>query len=209
MSLPYPARWTWASARVIGRGLRSALHEPCNAYQIESDRTSGRLHLVGVARFPRPPSLSSRMPPSPPPGDAFVVLVVEDETDHAALIQAAFSYRDFPCVLYVTGSSEEAMDYLLGRWPFDNRTRNPHPNVLILDLGLPGMDGLAFLRWLNGRSEPWRKTPVVVFTSNANRSVATQAFALGAREVLVKPTDFTELVDIVDAVLKRWRPHIA
>jgi DNA-binding response OmpR family regulator len=50
---------------------------------------------------------------------------------------------------------------------------------------------------------------VVVFTSNANRSVSTQAFSLGAREVMVKPTDFTELVDIVDAVLRRWRPNIA
>lgn len=149
------------------------------------------------------------MPPSPPPSKDFVVLVVEDEPDHAALIQAAFAYRDFPCVVHVTGSSEEAMDYLLGKWPFDNRSRHPCPSVLILDLGLPGMGGLDFLRWLNGRSEPWSRTPTVVFTSNANRSVATQAFALGAREVKVKPNDFSELVDIVDAVLRRWRPHIA
>ena len=149
------------------------------------------------------------MPPTPPPGDGLVVLVVEDEADHAALIQAAFAYREFPCVVHVTGSSEEAMDYLLGRWPFDNRIRHPHPNVLILDLGLPGMGGLDFLRWLNARREPWSKTPVVVFTSNADRSVSTQAFSLGAREVKVKPTDFTELVDIVDAVLRRWRPNIA
>lgn len=149
------------------------------------------------------------MPPNPLLGDDFVVLVVEDDADHAALIQAAFAYRDFPCVVHVTGSSEEAMDYLLGRWPFDNRLRHPLPNVLILDLGLPGMGGLDFLRWLNGRREPWGMTPVVVFTSNANRSVATQAFSLGAREVKVKPTDFSELVDIVDAVLRRWRPNIA
>lgn len=149
------------------------------------------------------------MPPTPPPGDDFVVLVVEDEADHAALIQAAFAYRDFPCVVHVTGSSEEAIDYLMGRWPFDNRLRHPLPSVVILDLGLPGMDGLSFLRWLNTRKEPWKTTPVVVFTSNTNRSVATQAFSMGAREVKVKPTDFTELVDIVDGVLKRWRPHIA
>ncbi|HKJ02742.1 MAG TPA: response regulator [Longimicrobiales bacterium] len=149
------------------------------------------------------------MPPTPPSGADFVVLVVEDEADHAALIQAAFSYRDFPCVVHVTGSSEEAMDYLLGRWPFDNRARHPHPNIIILDLGLPGMGGLGFLRWLNTRAEPWGRTPVVVFTSNPERAVATQAFSLGARDVMVKPTDFTELVDIVEVVLRRWRPNIA
>ena len=146
---------------------------------------------------------------TPPAGDQFVVLVVEDEPDHAALIQAAFAYRDFPCLVHVTGSSEEAIDYLLGRWPFDNRIRHPFPDVIILDLGLPGMDGAGFLRWLNTRREPWAQAPVVVFTANTDRAVAVQVFALGAREVKVKPTDFTELVDIVDGVLKRWKPHIA
>lgn len=149
------------------------------------------------------------MTPSPPPGDTFVVLAVEDEPDHAALIQAAFAYRDFPCVVHVTGSSEEAIDYLLGRWPFDNRSRHPQPSVIILDLGLPGLGGMDFLRWITTRREPWASTPVIVFTANTNPSVATQAFALGAREVKVKPHDFTELVDIVDQVLRRWKPNIA
>jgi DNA-binding response OmpR family regulator len=111
--------------------------------------------------------------------------------------------------VHVTGSSEEAMDYLLGRWPFADRVHHPFPNVVILDLGLPGMDGLGFLRWLGTRPEPWAVTPVVVFTSNTDRGVAVQALALGAREVKVKPTDFTELVDIVDGVLRRWKPNIA
>lgn len=149
------------------------------------------------------------MTPSPPRGDTFFVLVVEDEPDHAALIQAAFAYREFPCVVHVTGSSEEAIDYLLGRWPFDDRTRHPVPDVLILDLGLPGLGGLDFLRWMTTRREPWSTTPVVVFTANPDRAVTTQAFALGAREVKVKPLDFTELVDVVGQVLRRWKPRIA
>lgn len=148
------------------------------------------------------------MPPSHP-GSAFVVLVVEDDPDHAALIQAAFCYRDFPCHVHVTGSSEEAMDYLIGRWPFEDVKRNPSPHVIILDLGLPGMGGLGMLHWLNTRPEAWGRTPVVVFTSNTDRAVAVQAMALGAREVIVKPNDFTELVDIVDAALRRWMPNIA
>jgi FixJ family two-component response regulator len=52
-------------------------------------------------------------------------------------------------------------------------------------------------------------TPVVVFTGNTDRAVAAQAFALGARDVKVKPSDFTELVDIVDQVLEHWKPNIA
>lgn len=145
----------------------------------------------------------------PPSSRSFAVLVVEDDQDHAALIQAVFTYRDFPCAFHITGSSEEAMDYLLGRWPFDNRLRHPVPDVIILDIGLPGMDGLGFLRWLDTRNEPWAQTPVVVFTSLHDRIVAAQAAALGAREVKTKPADFTELVDTVAHVLERWRPNIA
>lgn len=144
-----------------------------------------------------------------PPDDSFVVLVVEDEQDHAALLEAAFAYRNMPASLHVTGSSEEAMDYLIGRWPFDNRARHALPSVIILDLGLPGLGGMDFLRWLGSRREPWSITPVVVFTASTNRAVATQALALGAKEVKVKPTDFTELVDIVEEVLRRWKSNIA
>ena len=168
-----------------------------------------RLHLVfnGATRALR--SSAPRMPPTRTPGNDFVVLVVEDAPDQAALIQAAFAYRSFPCVVHVTGSSEEAMDYLLGRWPFDQRARHPYPNVLILDLSLPGMGGLDFLRWLNARREPWSMTPVVVFTSNADPTVATQALFLGAREFMVKPVDFTGLVDVVEGVVQRWRAGAA
>jgi DNA-binding response OmpR family regulator len=145
----------------------------------------------------------------PPNPDDFVVLVVEDDQSHAALIQAAFAYRDFPCHLHVTGSSEEAMDYLMGRWPFGDRVRHPLPDIFILDLGLPGMGGLDFLAWLNSRSEHWSRGPVIIFTANDDPDVAARAVRLGAREVKVKPADFSELVDLVGGILQRWRPHIA
>jgi len=144
--------------------------------------------------------------PSQGDRDSYAVLVVEDDQDHAALIEAVFTYRSFPCTVHVAGSSEEAMEYLQGRWPFDNRYRHPLPDIIILDLGLPGMGGLDFLRWLDSQDEDWSETPVVVFTANHDRAVAAQATALGAREIKVKPSDFGELVDTVAHVLRRWRP---
>lgn len=154
----------------------------------------------------RCPSVLSAHPPNP---DDFLVLVVEDDQNHAALIEAAFTYRDFPCTIHVTGSSEEAMDYLVGRWPFGDRVRHPFPDIFILDLGLPGMGGLDFLRWLNTRPESWARAPVVIFTANKDPAVAEQGRKLGAREVKVKPLDFTELVDLVAGIVQRWRPNIA
>lgn len=138
-----------------------------------------------------------------------VVLVVEDDQDDAALIQAVFSYGAPDAAVHVTRSSEEAMDYLSGEWPFADRVRYPMPEVIILDIGLPGMDGIGFLRWMAGRSEKWAQTPVVVFTRSADRTTAHLAFSFGAREVKVKPTDFNELVSVVQRVLARWKSDIA
>lgn len=143
-----------------------------------------------------------------PPAEPFVVLSVEDDPGHAALIQAAFSYAKFARV-HVTASAEEAVDYLLGRWPFDNRTRYPLPDVIILDLGLPGLGGLDFLDWLDTRSEHWRHVPVVIFTANNDPAIAQQALEKGASQVEVKPGSFVELVQAVNDILKRWRPNIA
>jgi len=134
------------------------------------------------------------------------VLVVEDEPDHAALIEAAFHYRSTPWRVHVTMSSEEATAYLRGFRPFDDRHRYPLPDIIILDLGLPGAGGLDFLRWTQGRDEAWSEVPIIVVTANEEASVAAQAVALGAREVKVKPSDFTELVDTVSNLLRRWQP---
>lgn len=137
------------------------------------------------------------------------ILVVEDDPDHAALIEAVFHYRELPCSFHVTGSSEEAVDYLLGRWPFADRDRHPVPDVIILDIVLPGMDGLGFLAWLRARNAPWAATPVVVLTSVHDRAVATRARELGARDVKLKPSDFGDLVDTVADLVADQRADTA
>ena len=144
-----------------------------------------------------------------PPTEEPAILVVEDDLNHEALIQAVFAYRRFPCTLQITETSEEAKDYFLGRWPFWDRTRHPYPDVVILDVGLPGMGGLEFLAWLNERPEAWAHVPVIIFTASEDPEVAARGRRLGATEVMVKPADFTELVDLVADTLRRVRPNIA
>lgn len=133
-----------------------------------------------------------------------ILLVVEDDPAHAALIEAALSYHSIPWDIHVTGSSEEAMDYLMGSWPYQHRVRSPLPDVILLDLGLPGMGGLDFLGWFNGRGEAWADIPIIVFTAHEERTVGERATALGAQEVLVKPSGFSELVETISGVLGRW-----
>lgn len=134
----------------------------------------------------------------------FVVLVVEDDPDHAAFIQAVFAYRPRQEQIHVTSSAEEAIDYLLGKWPFEDRKKNPPPDVIILDIAMPGVGGLAFLEWLRSKPDHGH-IPVVVFTGVEEEGLEQRARTLGADEFLRKPDGFTELVDVVDTILERWR----
>ena len=82
------------------------------------------------------------------------------------------------------------------------------PTVILQDLVMPEVDGLTLLKFFRANAQT-RETPMIVLSSKEEAATKAQAFALGAREVKVKPTDFTELVDIVDDLLRRWKPNIA
>jgi len=81
----------------------------------------------------------------------------------------------------------------------------PRPDVIILDMHMPGMGGLGFLEWYASQTEV-QDIPVVVFTSMNDARLAEQCFSLGAREFKEKPVDFSELVPIVQRSLNRWLP---
>lgn len=144
--------------------------------------------------------------------DGYAVLAVEDDENHAALIRMAFAYRKIGANVHVASSAEEAVSYLLGGPPFHDRTQHPFPDVIVLDVNMPGLGGMGFLEWLaepQGEAEAVgaNDVPVVVFTSLHDPELPARCFALGAREFKLKPTDFDELVDLVHRVMERWRPR--
>ncbi len=132
------------------------------------------------------------------------ILVVEDDQDHALLIRSVFERRSsLGAVIRVVSTGQQALDYLEGIPPYDDRTENPLPEVIILDLGLPGMNGFDVLSWLSV-SEEHSDIPVVVFTSSTDPADARMAYSLGARSYKTKPADFGELVDVVRDVVGKW-----
>lgn len=134
------------------------------------------------------------------------VLMVEDNADHVTLLQIAFAQLDPDAHVSVTRNAEEAIAHLQGHWPDDEHGHTPLPDVIVLDINMPGMGGLGFLDWHSRRHDPIGDIPVVVFTSAGGPGLAQQCFALGTREFKEKPADFGELVPVVQRVLDRWRP---
>jgi len=133
------------------------------------------------------------------------VLVVDDNTDHATLVEIVFAHLDANARLTVAWSAEEAISLLVGPGTVAQGPPIELPDVIVLDINMPGMGGMGFLEWYHNR-EGIGHIPVVVFTSDGDPNLAKQCFALGARDFKEKPSDFRELVPVVQRVLKRWHP---
>jgi DNA-binding response OmpR family regulator len=131
------------------------------------------------------------------------VLVVEDNPDHALLLRIAVE-RTMPDVaVRVVGDGVEAISYLEGVGPYADRGASPYPDLVMLDLVMPRLDGFGVLAWLR-RRDVTAGPPVVVLTSSLNPEDEVRARSLGAADFLTKPSDLTRLSEQVRALVTRW-----
>ena len=120
------------------------------------------------------------------------ILLVEDNPDHAELVRRGLESFPVARFLHHVEDGESALDYIFGQGSYANRTRFPAPDLVLLDLRLPRLDGLEVLRQV--KSHPTlHTTPVVVLTtSDAERDVAA-AYQYRANSFVTKPVDFQRL----------------
>src|SRR5215469_11137591 len=135
--------------------------------------------------------------------DRAVILLAEDEEDYVLLVQKAFLEAHIPNPLYVVSTGKELMSYLQGAGKYANRDEYPLPDLLLLDLKLPGYSGFEVLAWL--RSQPGlRGLRVLVLTSSDQMKDVNDAYRLGANSFLVKPYDFQDLVHFSKLIQEYW-----
>lgn len=132
-----------------------------------------------------------------------VVLYAEDEPDDVFFMQAAFRRAGFPSALKTVQNGDQAIAYLSGQPPFSDRTANPRPSVLLLDVNLPLRSGFEVLEWLRTRQD-LRDTTVVMFSSSGRPEDRARAQALGANEYLLKPTSGISFSEIALHLKQRW-----
>ena len=144
------------------------------------------------------------MPGAPPARTApRTVLVVEDNADHAFLVQLA-AHKTAPDLdVRIVGDGLEAVAYLEGKAPYDDRRVHPVPDLLILDLKMPRLDGFGVLAWIRARGDI-NGLPVVVLTSSVSPRDETRALQLGASAFHTKPADLDRLGDQVRDIVARW-----
>lgn len=134
--------------------------------------------------------------------DQRVILLVEDNPDDEALTLRALKKNHILNPVAVARDGVEALDYLLARGPHQAQPP-PLPQVVLLDLKLPKVDGLEVLRRL--RAEPaTRLLPVVVLTSSNEERDLVESYRLGANSYVRKPVDFAAFIEAVRQLGLYW-----
>jgi CheY-like chemotaxis protein len=116
------------------------------------------------------------------------ILLVEDRPEDIRLVQLTFQKLGVQNPLHVVSNGEQAIDYLSGTGFYRDRAQWPVPQLVLLDLHLPGISGFEVLSWM--RSEPsLSRIPVVVLTSSDNHRDIDEAYHFGATSYLHKTVD--------------------
>jgi len=132
-----------------------------------------------------------------------VILLAEDEEDYVLLIRHAFSQANIPNPLHVVWNGQEAIAYLKGEGKYSNRDEYPLPDLMLLDLKMPRVNGFEVLKWI--RAQPGlAPLRVLVLTSSEQLRDVNEAYRLGANSFLVKPLDFQDFTQLSRLISDFW-----
>jgi two-component system response regulator len=131
------------------------------------------------------------------------ILLVEDNKDDEALTLRALQKNRILNKVVVARDGVEALDYLLGTGPHAGRDTTDQPQLVLLDLKLPRIDGLEVLKRM--RSDDRAKfVPVVVLTSSGEEEDLARSYAFGANSYVRKPVDFAQFTEAVKTLGLFW-----
>ena len=132
-----------------------------------------------------------------------MILLVEDNPDDEALTLRALKKHNIGNKVFVVRDGAEALDFLFCTGKYSDRDPNDKPQVTLLDLKLPKVDGLEVLRRLRA-DERTQTLPVVILTSSNEEKDLIQGYKNGANSYVRKPVDFNEFLDAVRDLGLYW-----
>ncbi len=131
------------------------------------------------------------------------ILLVEDNRMDIELTLDAFREVRLGNRVDVAANGQEALDYLFGRGKYGDRTTYPLPNLVLLDLKLPGVDGFEVLRQIKA-TPILKRLPVVILTSSKEEGDRALSYDSGANSYLVKPVSFEGFLDVIQQIDGYW-----
>lgn len=131
------------------------------------------------------------------------ILIIEDDENDAMILQLALRRNKVAEPIAIVSDGIEALRYLRGEPPYQDRKVNPFPKVIFTDLKMPGLDGFGVLAWLQGHPE-CSVIPTIVLSSSGQDRDIRQAYALGANSYIIKPNGLEELTRVLGLSIEYW-----
>ena len=132
-----------------------------------------------------------------------VILLVEDNPDDVVLTRRALRKNNILNEVVLAHDGVEALDYLFGTGAYAGRDLTVLPQIVLLDLKLPKLDGLEVLRRIRA-DERTRLQPVVILTSSKEEQDLIKGYQLGANSYIRKPVNFTQFSEAVRTLGLYW-----
>jgi two-component system response regulator len=134
------------------------------------------------------------------------ILLADDDEGHATLVKRALRRANIDCAVDVVHNGVEAIDHLFGVGEFANRRSHTMPDLMLLDLNMPEMNGRQVLQVLrNARTRDQRRLPpVVVLTSSEENADINDSYRLGAQSFIRKPVDHGRFMETVQQTTRYW-----
>ncbi len=135
--------------------------------------------------------------------EAMRILIIEDEKAHAQLTQRAIRKSGNTNHIDIVYDGEQALDYLFNRGEYADKNRYPHPGLILLDIKLPGIDGLEVLKQIKEHPK-FRKIPVIILTTSEREEDMASAYSHYANSYLTKPVGFKEFEEKIGQLDFYW-----
>jgi two-component system response regulator len=131
------------------------------------------------------------------------ILAAEDDPDDRVLVQEAFKESNLDYELYFVQDGKKLLQYLNHQGSYGDPSIAPRPDLILLDLNMPGMDGRESLAQIKSNAD-FCSIPVVVLTNSSNEQDILQTYELGGAGFISKPSSFTGMMEIVEGLNKYW-----
>ena len=134
----------------------------------------------------------------------FVVLMAEDSEHDIVATKRAWKKNNIANPLYIVRDGEECLDYLYQRGKYGEPASAPRPGIVLLDIKMPKMDGLAVLKHIR-ENEKFRRLPVIMLTTSKAEEDRFKSYDLGANAYITKPVGFQNFAEAVRTIHLFWQ----
>ena len=131
------------------------------------------------------------------------ILIIEDEEAHAELTHRAIRKAGNANRIDIVPDGEQALDYLFNRGKYTDKKEYPYPGLILLDIKLPGIDGIEVLKHIK-EHPTLRQIPVIMLTTSEREEDVAKSYFHYANSYLTKPVGFKEFEDKVKQIDFYW-----